>query len=238
MKTYLSSFSFIVYLVLFSHFSLAQNTNCTKALSDYLFQSKKNFIERQSIQKSKLEAALKLSKENCLSTAQIKLIISLFTGDLERLLVAKNAYNSSIDKENFHQIYDTFSTFSSAILLYDFVKSKESHHPSSSHSSNIHSTYFISTEELQEIKELMKSESIDSRKNDKIKKILKKYPPCFSINQIKELMNLYSFSSYKLEFTKIMYQYVLPNDKRRYYLIAEEFSYFDKQELLEYIEDN
>ncbi|WP_338791434.1 DUF4476 domain-containing protein [Bernardetia sp. MNP-M8] len=237
MKTYLTSFSFIVYLVLFSHFSLAQNTNCTKALSDYLFQSKKNFIERQSIQKSKLEAALKLSKENCLSTAQIKLIISLFTGDLERLLVAKNAYNSSIDKENFYQIYDTFS---SAILLYDFVKSKESHHSttSTSQSSNSYSSYFVSTEEFQEIKELLKSESIDSRKNDKIKKILKKYPPCFSINQIKELMNLYSFSSYKLEFTKIMYQYVLPNDKRRYYLIAEEFSYFDKQELLEYIEDN
>lgn len=224
--------------MLFNYFSFAQKANCREALSDYIFQSKKNSIQAQSIQKSKLEAALKLSKENCLTTGQIKLIVLLFTEDSEKLIIAKNAYHSNIDKENFYQIYDTFSTFSSAILLYDFVKSKESHYPSTSYSSTTHSSYFVTTEEFQEIKELMKSESIDTWRNDKIKKILKKYPPCFSINQIKELMNLYNFSKDKLEFTKIMYQYVLPNEKRRYYIIAEEFSYFDKKELLEYIENN
>ena len=237
MKTYLSYLFLILCFTLFIHFSFAQKMNCTEALSDYLFQSKKNFIEGQSIQKSKLEAALKFSKENCLSTAQIKLIILL--EDSERLIIAKNAYNSSVDKENFHQIYDIFSTFSSAILLYDFVKSKESYQSFTfSHSSNTHSSYFVSTEEFQEIKEVIKSEIIDRKKNEKLRIVLKKYPPCFSINQIKELMSLYDFSKDKLEFTKIMYQYILPNDKRRYYLLADEFSYFDKKELLEYIDNN
>lgn len=238
MKTYLSSFFLILSLVLCSNLSFAQNTNCTTPLSDYLFQNKRNSIEGQSIQKYKLEAALKLSRENYLSTNQIKSVILLFAEDSERLIIAKNAYNSSVDKENFYQIYDTFSNFSSAILLYDFVKSKEPSHSSTSHSSNTYSSQVVSNEELQDIKESIKSEIIDSKKNEKLRKVLKNYPPCFSINQIKELMNLYSFSKDKLEFAKMMYQYVLPNDKRRYYMIADEFSFFDKRELLEYIENN
>lgn len=53
---------------------------------------------------------------------------------------------------------------------------------------------------------------------------------CLSVNQIKEIMNLFSFDDDKLEYAKYAYDYCV--DKNKYFMLAEEFSFSSSSDSL------
>ena len=53
---------------------------------------------------------------------------------------------------------------------------------------------------------------------------------CLSVNQIKEIMNLFSFDDDKLDYAKFAYEYCV--DKNRYFMLAEEFSFSSSSDSL------
>lgn len=53
---------------------------------------------------------------------------------------------------------------------------------------------------------------------------------CLSVNQIKEIMNLFSFDDDKLEYAKYAYDFCV--DKNKYFMLAEEFSFSSSSDSL------
>jgi hypothetical protein len=60
---------------------------------------------------------------------------------------------------------------------------------------------------------------------------------CFGFAQIKDLMEEFIFSSYKMEFAKIAYANCL--DQRNYYQLLDELTFLaEKREFRKYLEEN
>jgi len=111
-----------VFALLVITLSFAQS-RCPRPLSSTEFNQKKQQISMGNDAR-KLQAAIRLSQENCITTNQVKDIAMLFTDEYSRLEYTERAYATVFDPENYYEVYDVFSKFSMAIRLYDFLNGK------------------------------------------------------------------------------------------------------------------
>lgn len=95
--------------------------NCTTAVSSAVFQQKYALVAAQSTDQNKLNTAIAFSSINCMSSNQVMLIASLFSDDNYRVEFCKLSYASTVDKENFYEVYNAFTLFSTVFRLHDFV---------------------------------------------------------------------------------------------------------------------
>jgi hypothetical protein len=98
---------------------------CDVPLPDHIFRQKHKSVVLQQTDDRKLQVAVDLAANNCLSVEQVKSIASLFIDDFNRLEFAKAAWRNTVDKENFYFVYDDFAYFSTVFMLHDFIKSME-----------------------------------------------------------------------------------------------------------------
>jgi len=110
-------------LFLFSIGASAQTKNCVTPIPNYTFQQKFTSVKAQNGDDQRLPAALKLAKENCLSTSQVKEVAELFENDYNRLAFVQEAYLSTTDKDNFYEVYNSFLYFSTVFRLHDYIAS-------------------------------------------------------------------------------------------------------------------
>jgi hypothetical protein len=101
-----------------------KEAGCTKAISASDFEAGKKSIKSQSFADTQLKVAKTFTKNNCLSVAQIKEIMSLFSFEQNKLEYAKFAYDYCVDKKNYYQLSEAFSFSSSADELNEFLESK------------------------------------------------------------------------------------------------------------------
>ena len=101
----------------------ATNTSsaCRTAASATLFSSFKTSIEKQSFEDTKLKMVNQFLTGNCVSTGQVKTLMSLFSFEANKLDIAKKAYKKTVDKESYFTLNDEFSFSSSADELTEFV---------------------------------------------------------------------------------------------------------------------
>jgi hypothetical protein len=59
--------------------------------------------------------------ENKILSDQVKKMAELFGNDYSRLDFAQSAYENTMDKENFYEVYNAFSYFSTVFRLHDYV---------------------------------------------------------------------------------------------------------------------
>lgn len=102
----------------------AAQQGCVTAANASDFAAGKNSIKSQSFSDTQLKVAKTFTKNNCLSVAQIKEVMSLFSFEESKLDYAKYAYDFCVDKKNYFQLTDAFSFSSSADDLYEFLESK------------------------------------------------------------------------------------------------------------------
>ncbi|HEU4716819.1 MAG TPA: DUF4476 domain-containing protein [Bacteroidia bacterium] len=100
--------------------------DCQDPVSPAVFQSNFNVIAVQHTNQKKLEQADLFVNSNCLTAAQVKNIAQLFTDDSYRLDFCKNAYLHTFDRVNFYDVYDTFTKFSYAFRLNDYIHELDS----------------------------------------------------------------------------------------------------------------
>lgn len=110
---------FLFVILIAGGFLRAQN--CTTPISPALFQQAFNQVAIQPSNQKKLEKALPFAGSNCFSSAQVKNMAQLFSEDKSRIEFCKAAYVNTVDKENFFDVYDAFTSFSWALRLYDHV---------------------------------------------------------------------------------------------------------------------
>jgi hypothetical protein len=97
-------------------------TGCKSPMSGLDFDESKKTVVSQTTDSTRMIAALKFVNVNCMLTAQVKEIMTLFTTDLTKLHFAKKAYSRTSDLSNYGQLEDTFTSEEGKKDLKDFIK--------------------------------------------------------------------------------------------------------------------
>lgn len=86
------------------------NTGCNGSypMSPSAFSAARETIGKQSFDDVKLSTVNQILRTNCLSSAQIKEIMKLFSFEASRLEFAKSAYGRCVDPNNYFMINDAF----------------------------------------------------------------------------------------------------------------------------------
>lgn len=99
--------------------------NCNNPLSKTDFTKQLNQLSDVLNGKIKLQRATKIVKTYCVTTKQVTAFSKLFSNDQNRLGFLEAAYDNVSDKKDFYSVFDTFSHFSFAFRLYDFIQAKK-----------------------------------------------------------------------------------------------------------------
>jgi hypothetical protein len=87
---------------------------CPVPMSSSDFDSFKSSVESKSFEDSKLTIAKQVLNNNCLTSAQVREVMKLFSFEDTRLSFAKYAYGHTYDTGNYYKVNDAF-TFESSI---------------------------------------------------------------------------------------------------------------------------
>ncbi len=87
---------------------------CPVPMSNSDFQSFKSSVQSKSFEESKLTIAKQVLNNNCLTSAQVREVMKVFTFEDSRLDFAKYAYGHTYDINNYYKVNDAF-TFESSI---------------------------------------------------------------------------------------------------------------------------
>lgn len=85
-----------------------KNLVCDKAINDAEFITLYQSIVQVKYEYDKIVVAQKAVQKKCLSSAQAKKLVDIFSHDREKLELAKSAYISITDKENYKLLADCF----------------------------------------------------------------------------------------------------------------------------------
>jgi hypothetical protein len=91
-------------------------------MSSSNFSAAKSTISKQSFDETKLSTAKQIISSNCLTAAQIKEIMLLFSFEETRLTLAKEAHSRCVDKNNYFLLNDAFNFSSSVEELNNSLK--------------------------------------------------------------------------------------------------------------------
>lgn len=233
------------------------NRNCRTAMPENMFRQRHKAIMAARSENQRAELAKILALDECLNSAQIKAVADILKNDFHKLEFAKEAYRNTVDKENFYDVFDSFTHFSTAFILYDFIQELRATEypidylpPSQYEDQNNNGGYHphggnynqvpgqgpcrISQKELSNMLQMIRNESFDNTKLTLTKNILRSNP-CFRTEQVKEIIALFSFDDSKLEIAKYAYDYTY--DQGNYYMIADSFSFSSsKEELMKFLQ--
>jgi hypothetical protein len=89
-------------------------TDCYWPMTSTEFANAKSSVEKQSFEDQKLKVAKQILSTNCMSSAQVKEIMAMFSYEETKLEWAKFAYGKTTDPNNYYQLNDGF-TYSSSV---------------------------------------------------------------------------------------------------------------------------
>ncbi|MBS1742929.1 MAG: DUF4476 domain-containing protein [Bacteroidetes bacterium] len=92
-----------------------------QAMNSADFNQLKQSICNSNFESTKMAVARQAMSSNCFTAAQVKELMFLFSFDNSRLDIAKTAYRSATDKNNYYVVNDALSFSSSKEALADFI---------------------------------------------------------------------------------------------------------------------
>jgi hypothetical protein len=79
-------------------------------------------IEKEWLESNKLKSASQIVRSNNLTSAQVKQLVLLFSFESNKLELAKQAYQNTVDKKNYFIINDAFSFSGSRDELARYIR--------------------------------------------------------------------------------------------------------------------
>jgi hypothetical protein len=238
---------------------------CGAPMSNSQFSGIKAAVEKQSFKEQKMTLLKQgLNANGCVSTAQVKELMGLFSFADDKLEVAKFCYAKCFDFNNYYQVNDAFSFSSNVDDLNAYIASqpKPQHgqvaqnYPTDFNNGNVteNPTPRPAPRPMPKPNPNPKPTpsgcfamnegdfqtalaSIKKQSfNDTKMQVAKQITSsnCLTCSQIKEVMKAFSFESTKLEYAKYAYDFAY--DKGNYYQINDGFSFSSSvEELSKYI---
>lgn len=103
---------------------VVKEQGCVRAISATDFAAGKKSITSSSFSETQMKTAKTFTKNNCLSVAQIREVMGIFSFEASKLEYAKYAYDFCVDKKNYFQLTEAFTFSSSKDELNDFLDAK------------------------------------------------------------------------------------------------------------------
>lgn len=97
------------------------NEAAARAMNDREFRSVLSSIEKEWLESNKLKSATQIVRTNNLTTAQVEQLLLLFSFENNKLQLAKDAYDNTVDKRNYYMLFDVFSYNSSKTELERYI---------------------------------------------------------------------------------------------------------------------
>jgi uncharacterized protein DUF4476 len=99
------------------------NYGYASGMSDREFSQLLNDINKEWLETNKLKSATQVVRTTSLTSAQVKQLVLLFSFEINKLELAKQAYQNTVDKKNYFMINDVFSFNSSRDELARYIRS-------------------------------------------------------------------------------------------------------------------
>lgn len=190
---------------------------CLVAMPNNHMAYTEQLLNKASKSEEKLYLALEICKNNCLSTHQLKSLVVLVNNEFDKLLIIKLGYFSLVDTLNKKELMNCFKL---EVVKKEFIYFIEN-------LKDFKSLYtgfcrqVSSDTEMNEFVLKQAEASNDSYRIDLLKKNYFRY--CFSVQQIKRILEFYIHDREKLQATKLLY-----------YKCAEKDSYISLLNLFSY----
>lgn len=97
---------------------------CSWPMSDADFASAKQSISSKNFEDSKLTMAKQIFNTNCMTSAQVKEVMMLFTYEDSKLDFAKYAYGHTFDLGNYYKVNDAFTYETSIDELNEYIQGR------------------------------------------------------------------------------------------------------------------
>jgi len=209
------------------------NKGCEGYLSDKQFLAFANSLAQFESDEDKAKICMEYVYTYCFNTAQVMKLAMLMEGENYRYVFFKTAYEKVYDMDNFLYVKQllTISKLKNGINEIYIVPSVEK--PYATGTEEEADQCFISDEDFNKIKSDIRKESFSTTRMELTKSLLIEYK-CFSSNQIRDLLPLFSLESDKLEIAKYSYRYCI--DRDNYSVVINFFTSAEsRNEVSEYV---
>ena len=98
------------------------NYGYEKGMDEREFRVVLQSIEKEWLETNKLKSATQIVRANSLTSAQVKQMVLMFSFEANKLELAKQAYQNTVDKKNYYIINDAFSFNSSKDVLARYIR--------------------------------------------------------------------------------------------------------------------
>jgi len=208
-------------------------TGCNMPIDEASFNNNYQGFKMSKVAESSKSISIRdFINNTCLSTAQIMKLVSILPTESYRLDVLKQAYLRAYDRGNFSYAEQLLTNQTYRLDFEAYLKQNGGNTTTTIITNNTNCT--VSTTDMADIKKSINAASFDNTKITTAKQILAA-KKCFTVAQIKEILQLFSFESSKLEVAKYAYDYCV--DKSNYYQVNDVFSFSSsKDDLNKYVQ--
>ncbi len=185
---------------------------------------------------ARIQAATRIAEANCLTVSQIMKLGSIIEKEQKRLEYLKRSYDRAYDVKNYSYGNQLFKDKVYLNEFDNFVRERRNRTSrDDGRDRRPNSGYCrISEQEMAEIVGSVKQQSFDNTRLETTKQIVRA-KQCFSVYQIKQLLELFSFENNRLELAKFCYNYC--TEKSDYYKLNSSFTFSGSvDELNKYIQ--
>lgn len=185
----------------FYNYKGALNSHCQQPISEYDFNRIKNSVINIQNEAIKNEQLKRVMQNNCFTTQQVMQLTALFTTSNSRFNFLRGVVSYTIDLENLFYTKQLIKGTYEKQRLHDFINEQIV-----LLTSEINDCRTLSTNEFTYVLQTIKDQSFSKDKKKITKQQLAKN--CFNIQQLKTIVEQFSFDKDRLEILKYGYQYV------------------------------
>lgn len=207
--------------------------NCSAPISESVFQSIAIRIRSLQNENMRFNAVRQAVQSNCLAVSQLMRLVSLLNNENNRLDAMRLSYPNIYDAGNLPTASQVFQNRVNYQQWEAFLQQNQLNNPNNNTLPG--SVCAVSNNDYANIVQSIRRENISDNRMRVAKNITRNYN-CFSVEQVRGIVKLFNFDDQRLEIAKFLYEYTSIEERRQYFMVANEFSFSGtRQELQEFI---
>ncbi len=207
--------------------------NCSAPIPESMFQSIAVRIRSLQNENMRFNAVRQAVQNNCLAVSQLMRLVCLLNNENNRLDAMRLSYSNIYDVGNLLTASQVFQSQVNYQQWEAFLQQNQLNNPNNN---TLPATACaVSNNDYTNIMQSIRRENISDTRMRVAKNITRNYN-CFSVEQVRGIVKLFNFDEQRLEIAKFLYEYTAIEERRRYFMVANEFSFSStREELQEFI---
>jgi len=202
---------------------------CKTPMPESYLNYMKILMHKAQTEDDKFKIAKNTTRNNCISVAQMNVILSFIPFEIEKLKLIKSSFASITDKKEKNKLDSTIKLESTKNELINMLKNADDN-------LRVSSNNCLGTATEMQLNEMKKNLSVYANDAERLNALNNVYEDhCYSLEQVRGLIKLFFHDREKLESAKMLYFYCV--EQANYQNLSTAFSYSTTSaELTEFIE--